>query len=300
MREYRLMPVMGRKTWLTLLAVILLLVPVFAGAAQAAEQGSGPSSSEQETPRQAASQTVADRQRVFDYASLFSTADALQLQEKLQQASEEISVDLVVVTQQWALNDTQKGYAKKFLLENGFGIGAGRESVLFLIDMNQRLYTVFEYNDYASGYVLTDDEIDLILDECRSSMKKGKYADAAGTFIVSTVYYQGVDIGRNYAEGSRNLKDHLPAFWMWVISILGGCAAGGIITWILVSQRNHDAKVSAAVYSNEPLKILRRIDKFTHTTKVVHYIESSSGGHGGGGHSSGGSSGGGHGGSSSF
>ena len=283
-------PVNLRRRGFLSLAVMLVCLWIAAIAPVFASEG--------EAAKSSAVQAVENRTRVYDYASLFSVSEQLDLQRLLQSSSEQIGVDLVVATVNWNTGKTQKGFARDFLLDQGFGVGEGRESILFLIDMNERQFTVFEYNDYAEGYVLTDDEVDYILADCRSSMKAGRYAAAATIFVEKAIYYEGVDIGRNYAEGSRNIISRLSDFQKWLISIGIGCLVGGIITAIAIWLRNNDSTVPASWYSNEPLKVLRRVDRFTHTTKVVHYYSESSGGHSGG--SSGGSSGGGHGGSSSF
>ena len=245
---------------------------------------------------------VAERPRVWDYAALFSVAEQASLQQSLQRASQEIGADLAVVTVNWSLDMTQKAYAKQFLLDNGFGIGPGRESVLLLIDMHERLYTIFEYNDEAAGYVLTDDEDDMIRDKMNRYMRKGDYVEAAQIFVDWTVYYAGVDVGGNYDEGSRFSEGSgKNRILNWVIAITVGVLGGAIITFVLVSGRNDDKPVSATRYQVGNLKVREGRDIFTHTTVVTRKIsrDDDSGGSGGGG-SSGGTSGGGHGGSSSF
>ena len=241
--------------------------------------------------------------RVYDYAGLFSSSEKSALQDSLDEATGQISADMVVLTVGTDTNKSEKAYAKEFLLNNGFGVGEGRESILFMINMNTRLYTVFEYNTEASGYVLTDDEVDLILADCRSSMKAGRFADAAQKFISSAIYYAGVDVGQNYAEGSRDVDTSPPLLYRWLISLVCGGVVGALLTFFIVAGRNHDEKVSAVVYGHGPVNILRKQDRFLRTSVVVHHFENSSGsggGGGGGGFSSGGTSGGGHGGSAGF
>ncbi|MBQ8639267.1 MAG: TPM domain-containing protein [Lachnospiraceae bacterium] len=237
---------------------------------------------------------------VDDGAWLFEESEIRQLEEDCASYGDEIGADLVIVTVDQDTNEAGTDYARSYLLENGFGKGSGREGIIFLIDMYQREYTVYEYNKEASGYLLTDYEGDCILDALESPMRSGRYYDAAREFLDCCVYYAGVDLGDNYDSPSSLHAE--PAGVNWLICVVIGLAGGALITGILIATRNGDQKPSSGVYMKDGrLEIRHRDDVFINTTVVKRKIETESrSGKGGGGGFSGGKSGGGHGGSRGF
>ena len=84
-------------------------------------------------------QTVlAAEDRVFDDAKLFSTDEITQLNDKIAALISELNQDFVIVTTNDAQGATAQEYADDYYDEHGFGIGANKTGVLFLIDMDNR------------------------------------------------------------------------------------------------------------------------------------------------------------------
>lgn len=229
-------------------------------------------------------------QYIFDQAGILTEQEETQLETECRALSEKIQADVWIVTSQERADDSKKE-AKEWILEQNRGYGEGKESILFLINMEERVFTVYEYNTEASGYLLTDDEIDEIIAAVKKDMSAGNYLEACETYLDRTEYYSQVDYGENHPEKG----EFLDSVWIRLLISMGVAA---VVIGILVVTRNKDAKPAGAVYLKEgSRRIHRREDFFTHTTVVKRKIETSSSSHGG---SSGGNHGGGHGGSSSF
>ena len=230
--------------------------------------------------------------RVFDSAGILTEEEEEKLDEECGELSEDIQADVLIATSRERAGDSKKE-ARDFILDNKRGYGEGQESILFLINMEERVFTVYEYNEEASGYLLTDDEIDAILASVKSDMSAGNYLEACQTFLDGTEYYSRIDYGENRPE-EGNFLDSVG------IRLLISLGVSAAVIAILVVTRNKDAKPAGTVYLKDgSRRIHSRQDFFTHTTVVKRKIEtsSSSSSHS---HSSGGTSGGGHGGSSSF
>ena len=166
--------------------------------------------------------------------------------------------------------------------------------------MYQRMYTVYEYNGDASGYLLTDFEGDKILDHLESSMRSGNYYNAASLFLEDCKRYALITVGGNYSSGDLHYSEKKVDMR---ISILGGMVCGGILTAILIAFHNRNAKTPAVSYSPAgAFRLKVNNDIFIKTTVSTRKIERSSGSSGssGGRGFSGGGSGGGHGGSRGF
>ena len=229
-------------------------------------------------------------QNVFDEAEILTDQEERELEEECDRLSQKIQADVLIATSSEMASDSKKE-AKEFILDHGRGYGEGKESILFLINMKERIFTVYEYNTEAFGYLLTDDEIDEIIASVKSSMSAGKYGKACEIYLDETEYYSQIDYGENRPEK----KEFLDSVWVRLLISMG---VGAVVIGILVVTRNKDAKPAGSVYLKDgSRKINRREDFFTHTTVVKRKIETSSSSHGS---SSGGNSGGGHGGSSSF
>lgn len=230
---------------------------------------------------------------VFDSAGILTEEEEAELEEGCEELSEKIQADVLIATSEERASDSKKE-ARDFILDNGRGYGEGQESILFLINMEERVFTVYEYNEEASGYLLTDDEIDRIIAAVKSDMSAGNYLEACRTFLDRTDHYSQIDYGENRPEE----EDFLDSLGIRTLISLGVSA---VVIAILVVTRNKDAKPAGTVYLKDgSRRIHSRQDFFTHTTVVKRKIETSSSSSSSHGHSSGGTRGGGHGGSSSF
>ena len=248
-------------------------------------------------------------QNVFDGAEILTDEEITQLEKECDTLSQKIQADVLIATSMENASEPKKE-AKEFILDNERGYGDGKESILFLINMKERVFTVYEYNVEASGYLLTDDEIDKIISSVKTDMSAGDYLEACETYLDKVDYYSQITYGENRPEQDYDYSANSGTNESADGDTVGGrlltaMVVSAVVIVIMVVKRNKDAKPEGAAYLKKgSQKINSREDFFTHTTVVKRRIEtnSSRGGSGGGssGSSSGGTSGGGHGGSSSF
>lgn len=126
----------------------------------------------------------AQEQRVFDQAGLFSADEAKELEEQIAGITQDIKMDLVVVTAADTQGKSARAYADDFYDEGGFGVGKDASGALFLIDMDNReicISTAGEMRRY-----LTDSRIESMLDHAYDDVQQGDYAGAAAKMVEET------------------------------------------------------------------------------------------------------------------
>lgn len=122
--------------------------------------------------------------RVFDDAELMSDSQISSLEERIAQLTNQLDLDLVVVTTDDTGGKTSRAYADDYYDDGGFGVGSDKRGVLFLIDMDNRqayISTCGKGIDY-----LTDARIDQILDDVVAKLKAQDYCGAAQVFLSKT------------------------------------------------------------------------------------------------------------------
>ena len=250
-----------------------------------------------------------NKQRVYDNAELLDASQEELLQKQLVTVGETINADLVIITTTGMDGKTAKQYLEDFHDQEAFGIGQGREAVYLLIDMQNRNYYVREFNLDASGYMLTDDEIDEIMAGVEEKLRVGDYEGACGSFVSLTDHYSSIDYGQNYPESSINYENEHNSSNQKNsakdigIRLLISAGVAGISVILMIVTRNDTGKVSNRTYlKGGKVRIRQQSDLFTHTTVVTRKIETQTNHNGGSssGGSSGGNSGGSHGGGGSF
>lgn len=135
-----------------------------------------------------ATPAVDAKEKVYDFADLFTDSEEERLYEDITQYIYTYNMDLAVVT----IDDNNKlnaqEYAQDFYDYNDFRT----DGILFLIDMDTReIYmtttgsTIDMYNDYR---------IDQILDSVYYYVSSGNYYDTASSFIDEVSYYASIGL----------------------------------------------------------------------------------------------------------
>ena len=115
----------------------------------------------------------ANLSRVEDYADLLDPAAENQVREKLDELSEKLQFDIVVVTTNSTGGKSSQAYADDFYDYNGYGWGDNYDGVLLLINMEYR-----EWHISTTGYgmqAVTNSEIDYIGDAVVDYLSWGDY-----------------------------------------------------------------------------------------------------------------------------
>ena len=124
---------------------------------------------------------LADGDRVFDRAELFTASEVQELEQEIQAFQEETGMDFVIVTS----NESHKGSAQQiadaFYEQGGFGLDEEKSGILYYIDMDDRyhyLSTTGAMIDY-----MTDARIENAIDEVTRYLSAGAYAQGASQMI---------------------------------------------------------------------------------------------------------------------
>lgn len=126
-------------------------------------------------------------QKVYDYANLFSDPIEKRLQSRCARMIQEYGYDVFVVTIDdnnisYETEDRSLSFLEDFGDENGFGIGEEQNYVAFLIDMDERQYSLDVKGD-TCFLIYSDERQEEILDAVYPNMKSGNYSGAVSAFL---------------------------------------------------------------------------------------------------------------------
>lgn len=241
--------------------------------------------------------TLATVERVFDQASLFTQAEVDSIRETVDSLSEQLEIDIVIVTTNDSEGKTSKQYADDFYDQNGYMY----DGILYLLNMDER-----EVYISTTGYVrdiITDWDVEEILDEVYYYLADEQYRDSVAVFLAEVearmtssteiinendgVAQVPSDVG-NYDEEGSFLQEAL--IYLAVSLVVGGVTVG-----IMAMYNRGRLTVNEATYlDRESFKITRKVDRHYNTIVTKQKIQknNSTGGgssfRGGGGHGGGG------------
>lgn len=170
------------------------------------------------------------QQRVFDQARLLSEQEVLQLEEEVHKISQQIKMDVVVVTTADAEGKSVREFADDFYIEGNFGAGSKYSGVLFLIDMEHREIYINAVGQMAR--ILTDQRRELILDAVYPAISQEDYHQAISQFLSETAGYvkKGIESGQyNYDEVTGEISVYRR---VTVIEFLAALIIAAIIAWL--------------------------------------------------------------------
>ena len=218
--------------------------------------------------------------RVFDQANLFSAAEKQELERQIATEREKMKLDLVVVTTNQAGGKSAEAYADDFYDQGGYGYGAKKSGVLYLIDMDNRRIHV----STAGGGIqlLSDSEIEKLLDLGTPGVKSGNYAESASRVLsgIQDSYRRAQRKGWAYdaESGVWTKKKHLSPL-----------AALGAVTGVKRNYKMQDGEARRAstvagiiAASGAAFDFGEITDRLLDRNRVERRIRRSSGGSGGG------------------
>lgn len=249
---------------------------------------------------------IDNNQFVYDYADAFTDSEELELQELCEEVGKELELDLVVVTTNEAGNKTSEQYADDFYDQGRYGYeeeyGSG---VLFLLDFDNSNMWI-STSDLAMLYIDNDIDVDTILDAIEAETDKKDYYASAEAFVgaVSDI----VETNKNDSEfeeladrwdqggyeeydefedvySSQIMEAHEDTVFTALKNPLlclgiGAAFALIVVLFMCFSSSTKMTAGSKTYMKSGSFNILRRFDKFTHTTTTTRQVNSSSGGGG--------------------
>ena len=132
------------------------------------------------TPVLAEESSKVSKDYVVDNADLLTHTEENELSEKLQDISDELQFDVVVVTTNSTGSKTATEYADDYFDYNGYGRGSNNDGALFLVDMGDRKWAIS-----TSGYgieAIVDSALDDMEEEIVPYLKSGDYDGAFNEF----------------------------------------------------------------------------------------------------------------------
>lgn len=238
----------------------------------------------------------ASSQRIFDEAGLLTSTEISTLEEEITKLTGDLGLDLVVVTTDDTHGKSSRQYADDYYDQGGFGTGADKSGVLFLIDMDNRqayLSTCGAGIDY-----FTDSRIDRALDRITPRLSDQDYIGAVDEFLEATQEYIQAGIPENgyrYDEETGKVTRRFSApswkqmlLFAGIAVVIGLIAAGSVAVKYKVRYQDN----SYPYRENSRLQLTNQQDIFIRRYVTSHRIQNDSSGRGGGGSSTHTSSGG--------
>lgn len=145
---------------------------------------------------------------VVDNADLLTQTEENELSKKLQDISDELQFDVVVVTTNSTGSKTATEYADDYFDYNGYGRGSNNDGALFLVDMGDRKWAIS-----TSGYgieAIVDSALDDMEEEIVPYLKSGDYDCAFNEFADLTYdIVNDAKNGKSYSNSTTSTtKNH--------------------------------------------------------------------------------------------
>ena len=224
--------------------------------------------------------------KVYDFADLFSESEEENLYNDIYKYKNKTTYEAIIVTTNDNNGKYVEDYAMDFYEDNGFA----RNGIIFVIDMQDRGYTVMAHGDAINTY--TDNDIDYILDEVYYDMAAGDYYDAASNFLYLATKYYSSDSSYTYDDSYYD--DYSANSINWLELIISPLIVTIVIILILAFRNRMVKKAnSSKSFLNDKTKVITTISDIflgSTTTKVRIDTSSSSGGGSSSGRSGGGRS----------
>lgn len=206
--------------------------------------------------------------RLSDKADLLSDSEEAELLEKLDEISQRQQADIVVVTRKSLEGKSAMEYADDFYDEKGYGFGAQKDGILFLISMEERDWYISTRGFGITA--VTDAGLEYMSQQFLDDLKEGEYAAAF------TVFAELCDDFLTQARtGTPYDVDFLPkepfAFLgMLVVSMGIGFLISLVVTGIMRSRlKTVHSRAGAKDYVDEgSMKLTKEKDLFLYRNVV--------------------------------
>ena len=145
---------------------------------------------------------------VVDNADLLTQTEENELSKKLQDISDELQFDVVVVTTNSTGSKTATEYADDYFDYNGYGRGSNNDGALFLVDMGDRKWAI-STSGYGIGAIV-DSALDDMEEEIVPYLKSGDYDGAFNEFADLTYdIVNDAKNGKSYSNSTTSTtKNH--------------------------------------------------------------------------------------------
>lgn len=204
--------------------------------------------------------------RLVDDANLLDSSDRQYVKGRLDEVSERLDFDIVVVTVNTTGSKTPMEYADDYYDEHGYGYGENHDGILLLISMADRDWYISTCGFGITAF--TDAGLEFLGEEIVYYLSDEMYDDAFLTFITYCELY--VDQARNDSPYDYGNMPKLPfdALWTLIICLIIGFIAALITTAIMKGQlKSVKSNTRADEYVKQgSLNIYNSMDLFLYRT----------------------------------
>lgn len=203
--------------------------------------------------------------RLVDNAGILAADDSETLAALLDEVSARRNADIVIVTTDSLDGKTPQAYADDFYDENGYGQGANRDGVLFLICMGTRDWYISTTG--AGIDAITDAGREYIADQFLSDLSNGYYIDAFTTFANQCdIFFEQAENGEPF-DGDNMPKGDFAVGMNLLIALAIGFVIALIATGIMRGKLKTVQRQAAADSYVKPgsLNITESRDLFLYT-----------------------------------
>ena len=233
-------------------------------------------------------------EKVYDFANVLTTEEKEALKEKIDEYIEKYNMDMAVVTVRYHDYNNTEAYADALhdsLIEAGFGIGEHNDSIICILDFNEKLHknVGVQISTNGNALIIYDNyRIEKIIDEIANTY----YADRTNfvgmfeAFINKSSYYAslGIPDSNKNVKIDENGKPYTEKPFPWSTISIASLIVSFIIVLIFILRNKmvHKAKNADEYINKDSINITNRVDQFvtTNTTRVRISSSSSGGGRG--------------------
>lgn len=156
--------------------------------------------------------SLATPSRLVDNADLLSESEKTKLLEELDETSEKLEYDIVIVTVDTLNGKTPEQYAEDFFDYNGYGYGETYDGVILLISMENRDWYVSTSG--AGEYSISSDNISFVGDFIFAYLSMGEYYDAFSSFVdLCEHFITAADYSSDISDGAGTVIDNAEDFF---------------------------------------------------------------------------------------
>lgn len=231
---------------------------------------------------------VNTEEKVYDYADLLTGDEEATIQEECRRLIDNYGYDVFVVTIDdnnvtEQTSDRSLTFLENFGDENDFGLGEEKNYVAFLIDMDERQYSLDIKGDTC--FLIYSDEVqDMILDDIYYDMKNGYYYDAVWTFL-DNVDGRGsrqvsgfVGTAEEYEVYQAKQKQHdfvMRLVGGFFVSLLIGAGTGAVVVLVLrnKSKTVYTARDASGYAAEGSFQTTANKDQFIRNYKTTRTIQ---------------------------
>lgn len=172
--------------------------------------------------------------RLVDEADLLSRSEARDLEDMLDEISEDAQLDVVIVTVESLDGKSARDYADDYFDYNGYGMGSGKDGILLLVAMEEREWWISTHGFGVCAF--TDAGLEYMEDRIIPALSDGDYYGSFTTFAqLCEDFARQARAGDPYDWGSLP-KEKFSVGKSLLISVLIGFVAAFIVTAVMKGQ----------------------------------------------------------------